>query len=223
VNTRNRLIAGGVFVVILIALILVVRFVDFSGGEGEPTPVGPEPPGPLFADAQLEQVTSFTVVDNTSGDRLAVHALEPEAAPTPTPEVEDLFAVPDSGLHWQIDEAPVDSTTGIVDDVQINSAVFSLPAIVPNRWLEDVNPADYGIADDKGYTLTFGTTGGFDYTLYVGDQAATSPAYYVAVEGLPGVYLVPSYALDPVLGFLTEPPYMDALIEELGPTPTDGS
>ena len=215
-NTKNRLIAGGVFLALVVGLVLVLRFVDLSPEEEVIDDTAIELPDMLFPDAQFETVTAFSVTDNTSGDRVTVRQLEEASAEGDEAAAEDLFAT--SGASWEVLETPIESESGLVDDERINSAVANLPLLMPTRSLSEVEAlTTYGLGEDPLYTLTFETASG-PHTIEVGNQAATSTAYYVQVPGDAQVHLIQTYQIDPLLAMLTSPPFLDDLLEEFAPT-----
>ena len=64
----------------------------------------------------------------------------------------------------------------------------------------------YGLGSDPRYTVEFSTSTGGEHTLYVGDLNPAGTSYYVQLPDAPEVHLVPSFALSPLLEFLTNPP-----------------
>lgn len=208
-NTKTRLIAGGVLLALVVGLILVIVFVDFDNEEEEATPE-PDATEPLFPDSEFSGVNALTVIDNNTGDIFSAVQIEKEFPP-----VEE-GGDPVVALTWEVQEATIESETGIIDEIAIGSATFQLPSMVPVRVLTEFESRTvYGLGADAHYAISFSTTDGSTYQLNVGDQNVGSTAYYVDIEGDPNVYLISSFNLDPLIGFLSAPPYMDAFIEEL--------
>ena len=104
---------------------------------------------------------------------------------------------------------------GIPAGVKMQSAVFSLPSLTPNRTLDQIEAlGTYGL-DNPAYTLEFTTSAGKTHEIEVGGQNPGGAAYYVRVDDSNDVYLIPSYVLDPFFEFLVTPPYI-----EPSPTPS---
>ncbi len=193
-NRNQRLTATLIIGLIAVALVLVVilalnRDEEVDGGEGAETT--DEAPGQLFPEAGFdESVTRVRVVDNESG--VAITALlDPET------------------LTWSIDGAPEGSDTGLgVDGDRIMQAVFSLPTLTPSRVLTEIESlGTYGL-EEAAYRIEFTTTAGRSYTLDIGAANPGGAAYYVRIPDSPDVYLIPVYNLDPVLGWLETPPFL---------------
>lgn len=191
-NTRSRLIAIVVFLLLTVGLVALLLLADLGGVDEEiaETVVAP---GQLFPDTEGQAVISFRVVDNRTGEAFA--------------------ASTDDGETWTVDEAPegADTAPG-VDNMRIFAAVSPLPTIQPTRVLSEIEAlAPYGLEDAR-YPLTFRLTNGHEHTLYVGERAPASAAYYARLTDALGpageVYLIPAGALDPVLSFVEQPPVL---------------
>ncbi|GAB4472461.1 MAG: hypothetical protein Kow00124_10540 [Anaerolineae bacterium] len=216
-NTRARLIAMLVLLILVAALIAILRFTDLGGGDDADLTPTPEQAGALFPETALEVVTSFTVTDNEGGATFSARLAALDATPTPegTPEAD---AEEPTEPFWVIVEPPLDPQEGVPDDTRLNSAAANLPGLTPLRSLSEVEAlATYGL-ESPHYTLQFTTSGGGDYTLLVGDQSAVGSGYYVQVPGDPLVYIISTYSLDPLILLLEAPPVITPQ-PEVTPTP----
>jgi hypothetical protein len=184
----KRLIAIGALAVLAIGLFLVARFVKFDKDEEEDAIVEVEQVEPLFPD-EFGNVTAVQVTDNQTGQTF--RANRPE------------------GGSWEIVEAVEGSDAGLgVDEAQLSMPLYSLPGLTPTRVLNDVERlSDFGL-EDVFYTISFETNIGTSHTFYVGSKNPGGDAYYVQLPNDSQVYLVSSYALEPLLGFVENPPYI---------------
>lgn len=193
-NTRTRLIAGLVLVVLTGALIAVILTADLGGlGEEAATPTAA---AYLFPGVEDEAVVGFRVTRHETGEVVA--------------------ASTEDGETWQIDEAPqgVNTSAG-ADAFRIRGSVAGLAALQPNRVLEDVSSlADYGL-DEPIYTVELEMTDEQTHTLEIGDMAPTGAAYYarVADGDEDTVVLVPYFSLEAVLSFASVPPVLIPTLE----------
>lgn len=197
-SVRGRLVAGLVFLVLGMA-VLVVVWRGLPGGEEASEDGIPTAVPVLFPDAADGVVTAIEVVDHTAGETFAAGTEDGEA--------------------WAITQAPAgaDLTYG-ADSARLMGTLIGLPGVRPVRTLTGVDDlAEYGLGDPQ-YTITFTTApDGGEHTLFVGAKNPTGESYYTRLtdtltSGEP-VHLISSFTLDPVLAFLTEPPV-------LLPTPT---
>lgn len=203
-NSRTRLIAGLVFVVLTAGLIAVLLTVDFGRAEPE-TAATATAAASLFPGVEGEAVIGFRVTRHETGEVVA--------------------ASTEDGETWQIDEAPenVDTSLG-ADAFRIRGSVAGLAALQPSRVLEDVESlADYGL-DEPAYTVELVMTDGQTHVLEVGDMAPTSGAYYARVVGgdEDTVVLVPAFSLEAVLSFASVPPVLIPT-PEASPEATEGA
>lgn len=196
---QGRLIAGGIFLVLAVGLVVLLTQADLSGGGAEgDAEAFPTPLGPLFPEDAPESVIAIQVTDNETG---AVFAASTE-----------------DGATWTVDEAPEDVDVSFgADGGRIMEAAFLLPGVSPARVLAEVETlAPYGL-DSARYTVKFRVTGGGEHTLYVGSPNPTGSGFYVRLTERVGtaeeVYLIPAYMLEGVLSFVEDPPV-------LTPTPT---
>jgi hypothetical protein len=120
-------------------------------------------------------------------------------------------------LNWTVDEAPEDADLTLeVDSSRLLQAVSAMPTIIPIRVLDDIEAlGTYGLGEPR-YTIEFTTTEGETHTLKIGTQNPGGSAYYTQVDNLSGVYLIPVYYVDQVLGLLTTPPLIEPLPEGTG-------
>ncbi len=192
-NTRNRLIAGLVFALLAVSLIVVaLKVLGDEGTESEaelvPTSEAAEP---LFPDAEGKVVNFVQVVDNQTGQTFA--------------------AGTEDGFNWTVEQAPEGfDTAWPVDSTTITSAVVYLADLTPQRILDGVEAlAPYGL-DNVRYTVNFRVMDGGEFTLYVGSPNPTNTAYYVRLTETDNpasdIYLVAAYYMDQVIEFLTSPP-----------------
>jgi len=183
----KRLIAIGVMAVLAIALILVIRLVDF-GKKEEETADETEQIEPLFPD-ELGNVTAIEVINNETGQTFQASRGE--------------------GESWEIVEAAEGTDTGLgIDEFRLATPLFGLPGLTPNRVLNDVERlSDFGL-EDVLYTVKFETSTGMSHTLYVGAKNPGGMAYYVQIPNDPQVYLISSYNLEDLLTFPENPPYI---------------
>lgn len=197
-NTSRRLtgtLIMGVIAVALVAgaLILAPKLAEKADNEND----NAEPTEdfaveePLFPDEQDATVTTFTLTNVETGDTFKA-SLDTDT------------------LAWSIDEAVVEAPEGqVVDSTSLQSAVFSLPTLTPNRTLDQIEAlGNYGL-DAPAFTLEFTTSAGKTHTLEIGGQNPGGAAYYARVDGSDNVYLIPTYVLDPLFAFLTTPPYAE--------------
>jgi hypothetical protein len=230
-NLQRRLIVVGVFLLLFVGVVLVLRFVDLGGGgeEEDLTVDLADMPEPLFPDEVFATVTYVRLVDNESravfqatgsaDDSLAwVIDEKPEITPTPTPEAseeaEGEAGEETGGEADEEAEAEISPDEMVPDPMRILSAAGQLASITPTRTLSQVEAlSTYGLGSSPHYTIEFSTNMGNDYTLYVGEQNPAGTSYYVQLPDEPEVYLVSSYTLSPLLEFLTDPPLT-------APTPT---
>jgi hypothetical protein len=195
----KRLIAIGVMAVLAIALILVIRLVDF-GKKDEETAAETEQIEPLFP-GELGNVTAVEVINNQTGQTFQASRAE--------------------GESWEIVEAAEGTDTGLgIDEYRLSSPLYSLPGLTPKRVLNDVERlSDFGL-EDVLYTVKFETNTGGSHTLYVGSKNPGGTDYYVQLPNDTQVYLISSYNLEDLLTFPENPPYIqptpdpDATVDE---------
>jgi hypothetical protein len=196
-KTRSRLIAAAAFAVVAAGLVALIVFGDLGASEdADVTPTaGPEM---LWPEDQAEVVTAFRLVDNQTGE-----AVE---------------ATSEDGMTWSVEELPEGAPGDLPpDDNRISMAMFELPGLLPSRVLSGIEAmAPYGLEDPR-YTLSYRLTSGEERTLYIGEESPTATGIYVRltedINAGATVYLIPPYALSPVIGFVDDPPL-------LYPTPT---
>jgi Domain of unknown function (DUF4340) len=103
---------------------------------------------------------------------------------------------------WQI----VAPTTEPADGPRIDDAVSRLAKLSASRKLEGATDlAAYGLAQPSAeieLTMKDGTTRG----LLVGGQTPDSSSYYVKPADASAVYVVPTFTIGDLTGWLTEPP-----------------
>lgn len=182
----KRLITIGVMAVLAIALILVIRLVDFD--KEEETVAEAEQIEPLFP-GELGSVTAVEVIDNQTGQTFQASRGE--------------------GETWEIVEAAEGTDAGLgIDEYRLLSPLFSLPSLTPTRVLNDVERlSDFGLEDVR-YTVKFETNIGTAHTLYIGSKNPGGTAYYVQLPNDSQVYLISSYNLEDLLTFPENPPYI---------------
>jgi hypothetical protein len=186
---RQRLIALGVFAVIVVVLIVLLLTVfkegiDIAAEEAED--LGPTSSF-LLDQMPDDAVTTFTVTQNTTGESVEV-------------------TLHDEG--WVVDSAPEGADTGLpVDTFRLENASATLLSLSAIRTLEDVSDlAQYGL-DSPAYTITFQTLLGRGQTVYVGNLNPGGTMYYVQVEGDDRVFLLNQFGINSVMGLVDEPPF----------------
>jgi hypothetical protein len=194
-QTRNRLISG--LVLLGVAAALIVTFILLGKKEEEPeADATPDTETvDLFPDAVFGVVEAFSVTDNETGDTFAA-------------------SVEEDGVNWVIDEMPTEPDPAlVVDNSALTAPLFGLPSLQSSRVLSQIEAlAPYGL-DEAHYTITFRVTNGVEHTFYVGSENPTGTGYYVRlsedVDLTQEVYLVNTYSLDSVIGFLESPPLVE--------------
>jgi hypothetical protein len=187
-SPMKRLVVALVFLLFAVVIFILVSKVDMSTiGGGDETAI-PTLAVSLFSASSTGEVTRIQVKDNTTGD---------------------IFAAEKKEGIWVILEAPEDSDTGLgIDQERTTNALVMVPAIQPSRTLSGIEAlATYGLGDAAQYTITL-TIGDREYTLTVGSLNPGASDYYIQLEGVRDVYLVPSYNLSPVIELLSSPPYI---------------
>jgi hypothetical protein len=197
-SIRNRLIATGVLALLVVGAVLLVTQVDLSGSANEPTPTSSILPA-LFPDIESSVVDEFAITNNSSGDAFAVHLAPSEEWENDSPT-------------WIVDKAPEGADTGLgVNHDQIGGASLSLASMKPTRALENISDlAEFGL-DNPAYTLTFSVIENDDtYTLQIGRPSPGGTGYYVQPGGVPAdtIYIIPDFAVSPVINMLTASPYL---------------
>ncbi len=191
-QTRNRLIAGAVFLVLAAALFIIAQKVNLKVGEETATPAAVLEP--LFPEARDEVATAIRITDNETGKTFA--------------------ATSEDGETWTIEESPTEpDPTLVVDNARLRGVLVGLPSLTPNRILSEVEAlAPYGL-ESVHYTITFRTTGNKQYTFYVGSPNPTKTGYYARLTEEVGlateVYLLPSYTIEQLIGLLDNPPLVE--------------
>ena len=197
-NTRSRLIAGGVIVLIAAVLVLVLTQVDLPGGENDQTPTPATLPA-LFPEAEFQVVTSVTVTNHQTGETFSAHT--------------------EDGETWQIDEAPADADLSQpVNHDRIGGVLVSLPGMKPLRAFENVEDLEaYGL-ENPAYTISYQLAEGGEYTFLVGEQAPTGSGYYGQPQDAAddSVYLLPEYVVGALTTFTPDVPVAP-------PTPEGGA
>ena len=191
-QTRNRLIAGAVFLLLAAALIIISQRVDFSRGRETATP--PAGLEPLFPEAQDEAAIAIRITDNETGGVFAASS--------------------EDGETWVIEESPAETDPAlVVDSARLRGVLAALPSLTPSRILSEVEAlAPYGL-DNVHYTISFRVTSGEEYTFYVGSPNPTHTGYYARLTEDVGlateVYLLPSYIIDQLVDLLDNPPLVE--------------
>ena len=111
-------------------------------------------------------------------------------------------------LEWTLIEAPEGTDPGLgVDSGRVQQAIFSLPTLTPTRQLNDIEGAlsDFGLQPPT-YVIDFQTDFGQTFTINVGSQTPTGGGYYVQVPGSNTISIVNSTSIQPVVGFIENPP-----------------
>jgi hypothetical protein len=197
-KTRSRLIAAATFAVVAAGLVALIVFGDLGPEEEDVAMLPTAGAEMLFPEDQAEVVTAFRLVDNQIG--------------------EVVEATSEDGMAWSIEELPEGAPDDLPpDDERISTAMFELPGLLPSRVLSGIEAmAPYGLEDPR-YTLSYRLTSGEERTLYIGEESPTASGIYVRltddISAGGTVYLIPPYALSPVIGFVDDPPL-------LYPTPT---
>jgi hypothetical protein len=206
-QTRNRLISG--LVLLGVAAALITTFILLGKREEEPevdTTAEAETVD-LFPDAVFGVVEAFSVTDNETGETFAA-------------------SIDEGSAEWVIEEMPTEADPAlVVDSNAITGSLFSLPSLQSSRVLSEIEAlAPYGL-DEAHYTITFRVTSGAEHTLYVGSMNPTGTGYYVRlsedIDLTQEVYLVDTYSLDSVIGFLENPPMVEPT-PEVEETPEEG-
>jgi hypothetical protein len=194
-NRNARLTGALVITVIALALVLVAIFAiqpsDDETAEG--TEEAEDLPGPLYPDIEFDEVvTAFRVTDSETGQTVAASL---------SGEGED--------ATWAIEEAREGTDTGLgVDQESIQFDVASLTTITPSRVLSEIESlGTYGLEESR-YAIEFTTSGGRTYSMSVGSQNPGGSAYYVRIPDSESVYLIPTYSIDPLVGYLETPPFI---------------
>lgn len=191
-QTRNRLIAGAIFLLLAAALIIISQRVDFGRGrETDTLPAGLEP---LFPEAQDQVAIAVRITDNEAGRTFAASS--------------------EDGETWVIEESPAEIDPAlVVDNARLRRVLAGLPSLTPNRILSEIEAlAPYGL-DNVHYTVSFRVTSGGEYTFYVGSPNPTHTGYYARLTENVGlateVYLLPSYTIDQLIDLLDNPPLVE--------------
>lgn len=204
-NTTRRITIALIFLLVAVALLVVVNRSNLdtqANDQGTPELTGEGGPGPLFPDAQSEQVTRIEVISSETDQRFVAE-------------------LQDDGT-WAILEAPEGTDTSLpVDQQRLSNGLAYVPQMAPTRLLSSVEElATYGLGDEVSYTIHL-TIGDTEYTLLIGLKNISESDYYVQLEGSAGIYLIGTYNIDPLISFLEEPPYMTVTpTTEVTATPT---
>ncbi len=191
-NRRNLLILSAV----LIVLGGYVYFAEIRGktSSAEETPTGQPPLWTIAAEdiigLEIEQPVTAAVVRLTHNKELG----------------------------WQCYEPPLEAT----DQARVQQVVSQLVNIRASRVLSETNEplSVFGLAAPS-YVIRIKLPGEDEKVLRIGDKNPQGTAYYAQVagqgtglvEGQQPIYLLPTYAIDKAIDFLTSPP------EQPTPTP----
>jgi hypothetical protein len=197
-------------VLVLFAIYGLPKLQEASENDNIAEATDEEPvPDPLFPDEQSATVMYVRVVDNEENKALAA-------------------TMDFNTLTWTVDEAPEDADMTLdVDSSRLLTAVTSIPTIIPERVLDEIEAlGTYGLGEPR-YTIEFTTTEGKTHTLKIGSANPGGSAYYTKVDNLSGIYLIPVYYVDQVLQLLTTLPLVTPMPEGTGeptaePTDTEG-
>lgn len=210
---KNRLVGPLIFVAIAIAAVVFAvvglpKIMENIEGGTTPTADPLAMQEPLFPETEGQVVTYFRVEDNETGEAVAA-------------------TIDEGAMDWTVIEAPEEADTGLgIDSERLTADLWSLTSLTPNRVLTEFDTlAAYGL-DNARYTIEFTTSGGDTYELDLGIQNPGGESYYVRVPNSSDIYLIPTYALEPVLAFLETPPYIQPTPDPLAtpsltPEPTD--
>jgi hypothetical protein len=191
-NPRNTI----VLLVVLIALLAFVYATE-PGVFGKPAPT--PTPGP-------NQVQVLKL-DSAKVNRIVVH----DTAKNLTAEVDK------QSDTWQVVKPVSDEG----DSPRIQSVIDQVANLQATRKLEGTPVADltpFGLVTTT-FSITIGLEDGSQATLRVGDKNPQGSAYYVQTGDDPAVYLVSSFNLDDLTGFVSNPPVKPTPTATWTPTP----
>lgn len=114
----------------------------------------------------------------------------------------------DSEQGWVLTEPEaVPAQAGLVEQ-----AMTSLLSPAPARVFTSVDLSEFGL-DQPEFEITLHRESGEDKIVLIGDASPTSSGYYAMLPESETVYLLRSFVVDSVIGFIDEPPIAE-------PTPT---
>lgn len=185
---RQRLIALGVFAVIIVGLIVLLLTVFEENGVEEEADAPISTRDLLLEEMLGDTVAAFTVTHNSTGESLEAALL---------------------GADWGVVSAPEGVDDDLpVDTARLSNAAGTLLSLGPLRTLEDVDDlVQFGL-DPPAYTITFETTLAREQTLHVGNINPAETMRYVQVEGDDRVFLVNHFSMSSVTDLVNDPPYV---------------
>lgn len=173
---RSTWLAIFAFAVVLAAALLLTRTQDPDSQGLTPTP----PPDPLWT-VLAEDLQQVEIRD-----------LEQDLA---------VILQRDEELGWVI----LEPESGPAQAGIVEQAVTSLLSPVPARVLEVDNLGPYGLEDPHYEVILLGE-GGTTFRLSVGAESPTGTGYYAAVPDDRRAYVIRTFVLSDLLGFLEELP-----------------
>ena len=141
----------------------------------------------LLGDSLAVDITQISIVDNSNNATFAA-------------------TIQDDG-SWAITKADRKKDTGLgVDQLRLSNAISVLPGMIPAAAFSADDLSAFGL-DKPAYTLTL-TVGGKEVVIQIGSLNPDETNFYVLSSGSTEVTLVGSYNLNPLIGFITDPPYV---------------
>ena len=141
----------------------------------------------FLGDALAVDITQISIVDNSNNATFAAK-------------------LEDDGT-WSITKADRKKDTGLgVDQMRLSNAIAVLPSMIPSAAFSADDLSAFGL-DKPAYTLTL-TISGKDLVIQIGSLNPDETDFYVLRSDSKEISLLGSYNLNPLIGFITEPPYI---------------
>jgi hypothetical protein len=184
-NRNTTLILLGVFAVLLI-YVLATQNAPPGAATATPTSAPTSATtGPLWSGVTGDQVLSVRVTDRVASRSVAFSRASAEAS-------------------WSVTEPeaqPADQLAAANNVATLVSLQFR------NLITNTTDLSAFGVLSPT-HMLEIGLVDGRTLKLVVGDKTVTGTDYYVQREGETSVLVVNSFSLDPVLGWVNNPPYL---------------
>lgn len=183
-NRNTTLILVGAFAVLLLYVLLVQRPAEEAKANATPT-AGIITTGNVLGAVTADKVLSVRIADRAAGVSVAFGRSDPSAAWTVSePEVRPA------------DQISAATNAGTLTNLTYNTT------LTPTQEL-----SAFGVLSPT-YVIDVKTADGSALKVNIGDKTPTGDAYYVAVDGAATVMIVSSFSLDPILGWVQSPPYL---------------
>ena len=140
----------------------------------------------FLGDVLAVDITQMSIVDNSNNATFAAK-------------------LEDDGT-WAFTKADKKKDTGLgIDQMRLSNAIAVLPGMIPSAAFSADDLSAFGL-DKPAYTLTL-TISGKDLVIQIGSLNPDETDFYVLRSDSKEISLVGSYNLNPLIGFITDPPY----------------